>query len=463
MTALFPVPTARGPVDVSALWQGLSGRRALIVGLTARTGLSAVRLFRKHGIPFSITDRRPVAEWESLVAGDLAPDSRLFGGPQDLGQLEGVDFILLSPGVPRSIPLIQGAYGKGIPVYHDVDFIFPFLADRKVYGITGTDGKSTVTEMLAHVLSADGGSVACGNNGFPVLEAWAGLGPVRHVVMELSSYMLEDPKHLAPDVATITNLAGDHLDRYVDMAAYGEAKKNIARHMAPGSTYVQNLDSEWTRAFRPAVGIRTTSRLEKADFRMEGGRFLFPNGVSFAAESCKVQGHHNQENILTVMAMATAGGMAPEAIIPRIQSFPGLPHRLTPVPVKRAVRVFDDSKATTLQAVHRALGSFSGPVVHLAGGRGKGLDYRELRRHEQVRVTVCYGEAGPEIARALDGRPTRVVRDFRDAVAECWGLAVDGDVILLSPACTSWDQHADYAERGRIFVETIRKLDGGRP
>lgn len=454
------MPTARGPVDEGALWKGLEGRRCLIVGFTARTGLSAARLFRERGVNLAISDRRPLVEWKDLLKGIENPSLRLFGGPQDASQLDGIDFILLSPGVPRSIPLIRGAADLGIPIYNDVDFVFPFVADKVVCAVTGTDGKSTVTEMLAHVLEAHGGAIACGNNGLPVLEALPRLRQVRHVVMELSSYMLEDPIHLAPDISTMTNLAGDHLDRYTDLAAYGRAKQNIVRHASSSSLYIQNLDSAYTRQFLPSVKRVTISRNEKADYRFAGMAFHFPDGISFGAADCLIQGVHNQENILTVMAMAHGAGMSPAAIIPRITTFAGLPHRLAPVPVKRKIRVFDDSKATTLQAVHRALESFSEPVVLIAGGRGKGLDYSELLRHQGVRLTICYGEAGPDIARALVGRPTKVIRNFSEAIAEAWAATREGEVLLLSPACTSWDQHADYSERGRAFVSEITRLDG---
>lgn len=459
---LFPAITRGRPVDVDALWHGLRGKTALIVGFTARTGFSAAARFHRHGLHARISDRKPEAELAALRAKLPDPSIPFFGGPQTPKQLDGVDFVLLSPGVPRNIPLVVEAARREMPVYNDVDFIAPFIADKTIAGVTGTDGKTTTTELLAHVLSAAGPALACGNNGLPVFEAFDRLRASRFVVLELSSYMLEDPKLLAPDLAVITNLAPDHLDRYESLEAYGEAKKNLLRHAGANCLYAQNLDNPWTAAFTPGnVARRTFSRERGADYRFEGGAFVFPAGFRFDYEACLLKGVHNIENILAVMALSEGAGMAPEAIASRVAAFPGLPHRLAPVAVKRPIRVFDDSKATTLQAVHRAVESFQAPVVLIAGGRGKGLDYRELDRHPNLRTVVCYGEEGPRIAGQVAVADKPVIADFREAVRVAWARARDGEVLLLSPACTSWDQHADYAERGRVFCDEIARLDRG--
>jgi len=463
MSAPLFAPPGRGMAEEpGALWRRLRGKTALIVGFTARTGFSAAVRFHAHGIQARVSDHKDASSLESLRAKLPDPSIPCFFGPQSPEQLAGVDFLLLSPGVPRNIPLVAAAVARGLPVYNDVDFIAPFIADKVLAGVTGTDGKTTTTELLAHVLSAAGPAVACGNNGLPVFEAYERLRACRFAVLELSSYMLEDPKQLAPDLAVITNLAPDHLDRYAGMEAYGDAKRNLLRHAQPSCIYAQNMDNTWTAGFAPGgVARRTFSRERPADYRFEGGAFAFPGGFRFPYGACLLKGVHNIENILAVMALAEGAGMAPAEIAARVQSFPGLPHRLAPVAVARPIQVFNDSKATTLQAVHRALESFSVPVVLIAGGRGKGLDYRELGRHANLRSVVCYGEEGPRIAGMLAVADRPVVGDFREAVRAAWGRVREGEVLLLSPGCTSWDQHADYAERGRVFCDEIGRLDRG--
>ncbi|MBL8991851.1 MAG: UDP-N-acetylmuramoyl-L-alanine--D-glutamate ligase, partial [Spirochaetia bacterium] len=427
-----------------------------------RTGLSAARLFSRHGLSYSISDNREKSALEALLAKLPDAKTKVFTGAQDPSQLEGIDFILLSPGVPRSIPLIREAVNRGITVWNDVDFIYPWTLGKKIAAVTGTDGKSTVTHLIHECLASSFKSVACGNNGLPVFEAYDALLQADCVVMELSSYMLEDLHALSPSAAVVTNIAADHLDRYPDLGAYAATKWNILKHAATETLFVKNLDNPHTRAFTPKnVRVKTVSRLENADLSFRDGRFFFEDGFSFTYDECELKGFHNIENILSAMAVCADFGIPSEKIASAVKKFPGLPHRLRRVPTKRKIQVYDDSKATTLQAVERAVESFPGGLTLILGGRGKGIDFTPLQQKAAlIRHLSCYGEAGEAIQKSLPGIPSTYHRAFTEAVDDAWNHTAESQALVLSPGCTSWDQHKDYHERGEVFARRIRELDG---
>lgn len=458
--------TLAGERNVSSdrLWEAWRSKKALIVGFTERTGLSAARLFHRFGVDFSISDNREKNALEPLLGKLPDPSVKVFTGAQNLSQLEGIDFILLSPGVPRSIPLIREAARIGLPVWNDVDFIYPWIAGKKIAAVTGTDGKSTVTHLIHECLSASFQSVACGNNGVPVFDAYDALAGSDCAVMELSSYMLEDLHALSPSAAVVTNIAADHLDRYPDLETYAATKRNILKHAKPETLFVKNLDNIYTRVFSPTgVRVKTVSRLENADFAFREGRFHFDDGYSFDFADCELKGLHNIENILCAMAVCRDFGMASEKVAEAVKKFPGLPHRLRRIPTKRKIQVYDDSKATTLQAVERAVESFPGGLTLILGGRGKGIDFTPLgKKAALIRHLSCYGEAGEAIQKSLPGIPSSYHAKFSEAIGDAWSHTADGQALVLSPGCTSWDQHKDYHERGELFAELIRELDGAK-
>lgn len=455
--------TVAGEKNVSPdrLWDAWRSKKALIVGFTERTGLSAAKLFSHFGLPYSISDNREKNSLADLIAKLSDPNIKIFTGAQEVSQLQGIDWILLSPGVPRSIPLIREATRRGIPVWNDVDFIYPWIAGKKIAAVTGTDGKSTVTHLIHECLSASYSSVACGNNGLPVFEAYDALLAADCIVMELSSYMLEDLHALSPNAVVVTNIAADHLDRYPDMASYAATKWNILKHAKTETLFVKNLDSPLTRAFIPPnLRIKTVSRLENADFVFRDGRFYFEDGFSFDFADCELKGLHNIENILCAMAIASDFGVKSNQIADAIKKFPGLPHRLRRVPTKRKIQVYDDSKATTLQAVERAVESFPGGLTLILGGRGKGIDFSPLlQKAAFIRSLACYGEAGEAIQKSLPGIPSSYHYAFTEAIDEAWKNTAEGQALVLSPGCTSWDQHKDYHARGEMFSRRILELD----
>ncbi len=446
------------------LWEKYRGKKVLIVGFTARTGLATLKIFLKHGISVWISDQKPESEIKKILGTliDQNPNSiKIYSGPQKLEQLEGIDFILLSPGVPRSIPLLVEAKKRNLPINNDIDFIFPFMpVTAKVIAVTGTDGKSTVTELIHFVLKNHALSVACGNNGVPVFEVYDEIQKAAYIVMEVSSYMLEDLKHFHPHVALVTNVAEDHLDRYDSLQAYAETKWQCAKFMTSKDHWIKNLDNAWTKNFSPSqakvVGV---SAKEKADFYFAEGKF-FLNQTTFLYQDCLLKGAHHIENILVSIGVLKSLGLEEEMIAKGIKAFPGLPHRLEFVPTKKDIQVFDDSKATTIQSVLRAIESFEKNVILILGGKDKGLDFSELSAQlKRVKLLIAYGEARGKITSALPFERTESIGSFDEAVRIAWAKAEKSDVILLSPACTSWDQHKDYVERGTRFKTLIHEMD----
>ncbi len=349
-------------------------------------------------------------------------DSSL-GNEDDLSLLDDVDVIVKSPGVPREAPLVVAAHDRGIPVWSEVELGFRLLPGARFVGVTGTNGKTTTAELLGAIFRADRRAVVvAGNVGTPLTS----VREADWVVCELSSFQLEDVHEFACDVAVLLNLQPDHLDRHGSFAAYRDAKLRI---------------------------------FERAGAKIVP-RGLGLEGIEFAADDALpaeplIRGAHNRENAAAATAAARAAGVGDEAIAAGLRTFPGVPHRLELVTERDGVRYVNDSKATNVAAAVRALAAYSDEPVHLIlGGSPKGEDFGPLAAAigGNVRSVHLIGAEAPRLAEVIDGD-----RDgtLAAAVAHAAQLARPGDVVLLSPACASYDQFANFEERGETFRELV--------
>jgi len=428
----------------------------LIVGLSERTGFAAAGLLERHSVPYKISDCAAHAELEPLLRRLAIPDDEVFTGPQDPAQLEGISLVLLSPGVPRSIPLLVAARQRGIPIMVDVDFLYELIASKAIVAITGTDGKTTTTSLIGELLQSLGKVVVAGNIGVSLYAQYDEILACDWLVLELSSFMLEQLSRFRPDIAVILNIAPDHVDRYESFARYAAVKFTIVRHCREGDLLVKNIDDPLVAGFEPA-GLQTrtiSQRSTAADAYFDDGDFHVM-GHRFAYADCLLAGSQNVDNILAAAMVAFEAGVQPARITQTVREFRGLRHRLQLVGRYRGVAVYDDSKASNVHAVEGALRNFHN-VVLILGGRDKGLDFSGLRRHaHRIRRLVCYGEDGEKIRDVLGFDGALYQYRFEDAVRLAAQQCSAGDVLLLSPGCTSWDQFANYEVRGDVFQQLI--------
>ncbi|MFC1504361.1 UDP-N-acetylmuramoyl-L-alanine--D-glutamate ligase [Spirochaetota bacterium] len=444
-------------LDNKKIWDKFKQDKFLIIGFTEKTGLSAALLFQEHKIPFAVSDIKAKDEIRPLLKKLPNNSIEVFSGEQTAAQLEGITKILLSPGVPRSIPLIRAACQKDIPVYSDIDFIYNFISDKTVIGITGTDGKTTTTMLLGEMLRKKGPTCVAGNIGNAVLHEYRNMGSYDHVLLELSSYMLEDIKNFKPDYAAITNIAADHMDRYGSIDEYAKSKFNIVKYCTPEDVFIQNTDDEVLKSFalQKARTVTVSQTSTSADYYYTDGRFSLGSESLDYAE-CILKGRHNVENCLIALAVAAEMGIDAHDIFDTIRSFPGVAHRLEYVGDFSGITAYNDSKATTIHAVSRAVESFEANIILILGGRDKGLDFSKLGVYTpRLKHLVCYGEAGEKIRRVMGFNPSEYTYAFSDAVERAVAQARSGDTILLSPGCTSWDQFSSYEERGNEFKKII--------
>jgi len=447
------------------------GKTVLVLGL-GDTGLSCLRWLDAKGAALRAADTRPAPP--ALGAARAAvPGARIVLGPFAETLLEGVDTVVASPGVALGEPILRAAARRTMEIVGDVEIFGRELAHggrTRVIGVTGTNGKSSVTALAGAMGRAAGlDTVVAGNIGVPVLDALAERERRGHpdlYVIELSSYQLETTSNLHLDAAAMLNVSQDHLDRYEGLAAYAEAKARIFRHCA---TRVVNRDDDFSRAL--AGGSRTlTFGLGKpvadtdwgldADRLMEGGREIVALG------DVGVPGPHNAANALAAHALLRALDAPREPLARAIVEFKGLPHRGELVAEVRGVRFHDDSKGTNVGAAVAALCAFASPVVLIAGGEGKGQDFAALAPAvaARARAVVLIGRDAPAIERALAGTrvPIEHASSMAAAVAAALALARLGDVVLLSPACASFDMFRDYRHRGEAFAAAARALAGGK-
>lgn len=481
-------------------WNERDVRWALVYGL-GLSGRAASRLLLALGARVVGVDARPAEALElGGLSGQTGFELRAGGEPEELPA--AVDVVVVSPGVPLDRPLLAQARRRGVPVLAEVELAFPFL-DGPLVGITGSNGKSTTTALAGSMLRAGGFEVSvCGNIGTPLSaevdaavvasgpfeEGGRGAGPVpdpgrersgRVYVAELSSFQLQAIHRLRPRAAALLNLAADHLDRHGGLEAYSAAKRRIFEHQEPGDVAVVNADDPLVRD----TVVRARRRSFSLVAPVEDGCFLEPGadgprvverGVVedpggavelFRPEDSPLAGEHNLANAMAAALLARALGVAPEACRRGLADFRGLPHRMERVAEAGGVAWYDDSKGTNPAATLGCLAGLADGSVHLIlGGRNKGADFRELAPAvaRKARRVYLIGEAAGELEEALDGAAPLVrAGTLEAAVSRAAAEVRPGEVVLLSPACASFDQFRDFNDRGDAFQHLARAATGG--
>ncbi|MGV3760110.1 MAG: UDP-N-acetylmuramoyl-L-alanine--D-glutamate ligase, partial [Actinomycetota bacterium] len=432
--------------------------RHLVLGLGV-TGQAVVRALLRHGELVVVVDDPPT-DAPRRAALDLGVEVVDARGADDLAALvRGVDAVVPSPGVPDSHPVFAAARRAEVPIRSEFDLARQW-DDRPLVAITGTNGKTTVTELTRLMLEASGRrAAAVGNTEVPLVAALE--DPSTEVfVVEASSFRLLHSERFAPDVGTWLNLAPDHLDNHASLAAYTDAKARIWADQRSDQLAVGNHDDPVVAArLAHAPGRHVTFGLSSAaDHHLDGDRLVLADGALLAVSGELHRAFpHDLANALAAAASALPAGATVAGARAALLEFRGLPHRVALVGEAGGVRWFDDSKATAPHATRAAIQGFES-VVLIAGGRNKGLDLSELAEAaDRVRGVVAIGEAAGEVAAAFDGRcPVRTASSMDHAVEEAAGLARAGDVVLLSPACASFDWYRSYAERGDDYVRAVR-------
>jgi len=454
----------------------LEGTRCWVIGL-ARSGCAAGGLLRRHGARvLGLDDSAPDvlnARWEreglaATAAGCF--DEVLPGGRRPVGDWANPDLVVISPGVPGTHPLL-GVPAPETPVIGELELGVRFCR-AQMAAITGTNGKSTTTELLAHLVRAAGRrGEALGNVGRPLCLVAEELEPDDVAVLEVSSFQLETAQTFSPRVGAVLNLAPDHLDRYPDLAAYYAAKQRLADLMPPGGLFVT-----WTNCPEAMAWPTAATQLWFGDERAGAGVFfrdgaLWAGGPGLAPRpvvgepELAQRSPTNRLNALAAVAMGLGLDLPFEAMADGLRTFAGLADRHELVAVRGGVRFVNDTKATNVHAVCAGLADHHEQVVLIAGGSGKGEDYAPLREvMGAVRHVVLIGAEGPAIGRALAGRvPLSEAADMDQAVAMAAGLAEPDATVLLSPACASFDMFANYRERGTAFAAAALKAGARRP
>jgi len=442
----------------------LRSKQVLVVGL-ARTGMECARFLVNQGAKVSVSDLRSETDLENEIhALKGLPIHYLLAG-EERRWLEGMDLVVPSPGVPAANPLLQEANRRGIEILSEIDLAYRFFP-FPIVAITGTNGKSTTTTLVGEMLKANGTKVFIGGNIGAPLIGFAG-GDWEWGVVEISSFQLEWIKEFRPRVAVLLNLSEDHLDRYPDFAAYCGAKERIFENQTASDVAILNRDDSLVWGMARGMPARIVSfgfsEVDQGVFA-KSEEIIWRDASTeerFPLRHVKIQGVHNVENMMAAIAVAKAIGMPAQIIQQTLEKFPGLEHRLEFVREKNGVRYYNDSKGTNVGAVVKSLASFSAPVILLAGGVDKGGDYGVLRDgiRKGVKRLLLFGAAKEIIAKALGTlTETVLVDDMEVAVRDAHQHAQPGDVVLLSPACSSFDMFRDYAERGRVFKSVVEAL-----
>jgi UDP-N-acetylmuramoylalanine--D-glutamate ligase len=446
----------------------IRGKRVLVVGL-ARSGIAAAALLRLKGAVVTVTDARPAPEFGAQLPELLAQKVGIELGVHRLETFLSQDLIVVSPGVPWDLAQLQAARERGIQVYPEVEVASWFLEGTLV-GITGTNGKTTTTTLLGKIFEASGVSTFVGGNiGVPLISAVNRIPEGSVLVVELSSFQLEAAQDFRSHVAVLLNLTPNHLDRHPSFEAYCSAKAQIFRNQTADDYAILNADDRNVMALAPAIAgtkVFFSRQRELADgLFLDGDNVVYRirnlERVILRRQDVRLRGDFNLENVLAATAAACVLGAEFDAIREAVSEFRGVEHRLEFVREIVGVEFYNDSKATSVDATVNALSAFEGGVHVILGGKDKGAPYEPLRGMIEGRVKNVFliGAAAERIAKELAGAAEFTYSgDLEAATRHAFERAEPGDVVLLAPACASFDQFRDFEHRGRAFKEIVELL-----
>ena len=441
----------------------LKDKRVMVVGLGV-SGVAAARFLASRGAHLVMTDQRVEVDRGKLPAGAVKL------GAEDPTWVADVDLVVTSPGVPRDSILLKAATKRRIPVIGEIELASRFL-DAPIAAVTGTNGKSTVVVMLGQILKAAGRRTFVGGNlGTPLVDAVDGKWDV--AVVEVSSFQLEWIDKFRPHAGVHLNLSDDHFDRYRDLEDYGRAKARLFENQKRADYAILNRNDPnvWklakkVRSHVIGFGHARGDKGASIWFDDSSNAIVFGFDAShngrISLEGFRLKGLHNISNAMAASAAALALGVEAGDIERALASFRGLPHRIEVVHEHGGVTYIDDSKGTNVGAVVEAIDAIPAPIILIAGGLDKGGDYAPLRRPlgEKVKLAIFNGAARDKMAAALEGATKiELVATLSEAVEHAARAAQSGDTVLLSPACSSFDQFKDYAERGNVYKELVRTL-----
>jgi UDP-N-acetylmuramoylalanine--D-glutamate ligase len=462
----------------------LANKNVVVVGL-GRTGLATARFLHQYGARVLVSDTAGEKELGDAVGIVRQLGVRMELGPHRAASFQNADLIVVSPGVAHTIEPIMQARDHGIPVIGEVELASRFIKEP-IIAVTGTNGKTTTTELLGRMLRDSGLKVFIGGNiGNPLIEYVTKGKPAQMVVAEISSFQLDTTTAFRPRVCVLLNITADHLDRYPNFEAYADSKMRIFKNQRAEDVAVLNGADALIRAktkqiksqqlFFPSIKaneqgailngkkiILNLNKLKKIYPEIRDPQSAIRNQGSLDISKIHLQGRHNFENAAAASLAALAAGAELESIQNTLDQFKGLAHRLEHVATIKTVQYFNDSKATNVDGVAKALQCFSKPVLLIMGGRDKGSDFTALeglvRKH--VKDLIVMGEAAEPIRSALGQmKPTNIATSMQDAVSKAYQNADPEDVVLLSPGCASFDWYSNYAERGDDFRAAVEKLE----
>jgi UDP-N-acetylmuramoylalanine--D-glutamate ligase len=449
----------------------LKGKNVVVVGL-ARTGNSLAEFLLAEGAHVTISEKKAAAELGSAPADWAARGARVECGGNDPQTLRQADLIVPSPGVPK-LAVIDEARRAGVPVLSEIEVAWHFLRGTLI-GVTGTNGKST-TATLIHKILAEGGRRAflTGNIGVPLLSFARASQPEDVYVIEISSFQLEYIERFKVHIAAVLNVSRNHIDWHGSFEEYWGAKKKLVAALTAGDQAVLNRDDQkvWALAgsgpFR-SWGFSRTRPVEPGASLCGDDIVLEEDGVSellMPAAEIPLFGAHNRDNVMAAAVIGRILGVPAARMRTSIRGFRALEHRLERVAVVNGVEYINDSKATTVDAALKAIESFDRPIVLILGGKDKGSDFAPLRGAlaGRVKAVVLVGAARDKIRAAVEGAvPLFEARDYAEVVDLAAAAAAPGDVVLLAPACTSWDMFASFEVRGETFKTEVGRLAAGR-
>jgi UDP-N-acetylmuramoylalanine--D-glutamate ligase len=449
----------------------IAGRKVLVIG-AARSGIASARFLAQRGATVALNDRKPLADWPAAALDLKTVGVGLIEGEPPSWLLDQIDLVVISPGVPtKTIPL-RYADRRGAEVIGEIELASRFLRGR-VVAITGTNGKTTTTTLIGEMLRDAQINVQVGGNiGQALISMVDSSRDDGWSVVEVSSFQLETIVDFHPAVAAVLNVTPNHMDRYDSLVDYAAAKHRVFANQTASDVAILNADDEIVSSWAPGLRAHVVQFSTKRE--LEEGLFLRGRDlvsrtkdgerVLLTRDEMLLRGTHNVENVLAAMAAGLACAVGPESLRETVGRFRPVEHRLEEVAEINGVRFFNDSKATSVDATMKALEAFAnepGKVVLILGGRGKQAPYSPLAEviRKRVRKMILIGEDAPAIERELkSAAPFEPAADMHDAVVRAFAAAQAGDVVLLAPACASFDMFESFEHRGRVFKEEVKNL-----